>query len=136
MPRIKAVQKIGYSITMKDKIVNFTYITSILMLLAVVFGVLLVVASTGLAVPLESIAAELSRILANLPSDAELDSRAASATGKHVGGDLGNVYVTQMVEASDAEEEPEEEPSTGKEAAAAGASIAFGARVPIVRGRK
>jgi hypothetical protein len=62
MPRIKAVQKIGYSITMKDKIVNFTYITSILMLLAVVFGVLLVVASIGRAVPLESIAAELSQI--------------------------------------------------------------------------
>jgi hypothetical protein len=47
---------------MKDKIVNFTYITSILMLLAVVFGVLLVVASIGRAVPLESIAAELSQI--------------------------------------------------------------------------
>ena len=57
-----ALQKIGCSITMKDKIVNFTYITSILMLLAVVFGVLLMVVSTGLAVPLESIAAELVQI--------------------------------------------------------------------------
>ncbi|MDA8786387.1 hypothetical protein N9N19_02480 [Porticoccaceae bacterium] len=47
---------------MKDKIVNFTYITSIFMLLALVLAVLLVVASTGLAVPLESIAAELSQI--------------------------------------------------------------------------
>ena len=47
---------------MKDKIVNFTYITSIVMLLALVFGVLLVVASTGLAVPLESIASELFQI--------------------------------------------------------------------------
>ncbi|MDG1165790.1 MAG: hypothetical protein P8N61_10515 [Porticoccaceae bacterium] len=42
---------------MKDKIVNFTYITSIIMLLALVLSVLLAVASTGLAVPLESIAA-------------------------------------------------------------------------------
>ena len=47
---------------MKEKIFNFTYITSILMLVALVFGVLLVVASTGLAVPLESISSELSQI--------------------------------------------------------------------------
>ena len=56
------LQKIGYSFTMKEKIFNFTYITSILMLVALVFGVLLVVASTGLAVPLESISSELSQI--------------------------------------------------------------------------
>ena len=47
---------------MKEKIFNFTYIASILMLVALVLGVLLVVASTGLAVPLESISSELSQI--------------------------------------------------------------------------
>jgi len=47
---------------MKEKIFNFTYITSILMLVALVFGVLLVVASTGPAVPLEIISSELAQI--------------------------------------------------------------------------
>ncbi|MGB0669452.1 MAG: hypothetical protein ACPH64_04290 [Porticoccaceae bacterium] len=44
---------------MKEKIVNFTYITSILMLVTLVLAVLLIVASTGLAVPIESITSEL-----------------------------------------------------------------------------
>ena len=59
MPCRRALQKIGCSITMKDKIVNFTYITSILMLVTLVLAVLLIVASTGLAVPIESITSEL-----------------------------------------------------------------------------